>query len=1211
MISKKYIIWIFLSILPFYSSTQPNIKKTRLEAEIEVMDISYSEMHPSHIDLLADLETEQLWNSTNQKHPALLQILLPEGTSFINHQLPHTIHPTSVRLDGAKAAIVRATYQFKGQTLVTNVIFNHNALIKNIDNLETNLKNKWLVRTDAKAAILFLHGGGTRTTGGATAEPFINHFSPLGIDIIAPDLPMHAGGPRQFLGIEKDILALGAFAQKYIPPHIPLFVYGHSWGAVFADELMRMTFKNDTSNFHPNLKGIFIASPAMDPAPNQSIQEKTQEYIKRKLKGEELAKTKAPPAEKKIWEDIIQKGKISLLGSLYSSITLHQRNQTIPKHKGKEWIDTVLITGTGDPLVYLGFEDLFHKYYDKLLNVKTYYLDQLPYIFGKEETKVGHMLTDWAYSSDNTNPVDFEIIKQTIAQILNIKLDSKSADNITAASKYRPFASIVHLYSNNLAFRVWLNNFTTQIDHSLEKEIGSLQKRQIDSFNRLKQAINNNTPPYQFFNLLKETALNNKETTSLKTQLSSLKESFDKWTSNKEQEWFNQLLESQTPQSMARTILLNKKWHHIPIIDTIRNDVTTIFNSAHFDKSIQFYLTNTSTQTKVENLYNTFKKFKEQKNYTTDKHIEKAIIKNAVQIISHYHPQHILYQILIHLSEKEYHHSLEYYLLLLKEYDGYFLSLSEKYQNIALHIEELLKSKTLTELKEKSLNIIKKFPKDTFIDRNSFKLQKFLHTYKNQQSLNKKELHHDLEQFILPQEIKTQIIDLLEQIKNNPSINIIPNIRNLIIDHTALNKHFELIKLLKQINFRDTLVSLHSYFSKDPDFKKQNLNKLNKLISLDKDVQQTAFEMLADMFFQPTSENQKIVREMIKNVNDQLFFTSQLEGYFSPSAIKKIQPSYTKYFTIHQYFHFLHIPTIEDFYKYYKEKKSPEKDKHYLELIQKIKHHTEKIDELNNQFAILTNRKQSLVTQINESNLLHYIRLVKQAFDTALSHPPDVLKEDYKKLEKLHKNMLKAYHELINTLEISIQSFLKQGNDMPAHFVIKTLKDENINSLTEKALKAHSIWKEKYWQINNSLVPIAGELGQQYKEAFDVLYGEKATNLQPKYYESKYIFAKNTMVSIAETESQLLQIKEQLAQIQTQYSQIYPAETNIVLNGIDTYKMFFDTPIQSSSQTYIKEIIEYINANTHHFNILLKIWNNMAGRVLMPLPSDSCRIYFD
>ena len=50
---------------------------------------------------------------------------------------------------------------------------------------------------------------------------------------------MHGEGSRKiFNNLQEEVLSLGSFARKYIPANVPLFVYGHSFGAVFTDEII-------------------------------------------------------------------------------------------------------------------------------------------------------------------------------------------------------------------------------------------------------------------------------------------------------------------------------------------------------------------------------------------------------------------------------------------------------------------------------------------------------------------------------------------------------------------------------------------------------------------------------------------------------------------------------------------------------------------------------------------------------------------------------------------------------------------------------------------------------------------------------------------------------------------------------------------------------------------------------------------------------------
>lgn len=205
--------------------------------------------------------------------------------------------------------------------------------------------------------------------------------------LISVDLGWHGQGHREFLNVESDIGVLSSFVKKYIPPHVPLFVIGHSWGSVFSELIMRRTDRpTEEFSFHPNLQGVVILSTAVDAAPGKSKKEKYAAYFKRIKEAKVRSETEAPEGELRIFTNIIRDGKTSPIGGAYSMHVISQLDQSAPAHKGKDYIEAMMGVGGKDALVRFGFEDLYGLY-RKLANMETHYFDK-PMPHNKEGTKV-------------------------------------------------------------------------------------------------------------------------------------------------------------------------------------------------------------------------------------------------------------------------------------------------------------------------------------------------------------------------------------------------------------------------------------------------------------------------------------------------------------------------------------------------------------------------------------------------------------------------------------------------------------------------------------------------------------------------------------------------------------------------------------------------------------------------------------------------------
>lgn len=424
-------------------------------------------LHPTYIDPARDREQVELWDK-EPPTPILLKSLLPEDIHFINHQLYQPSSAAVVKLtEQGSTVMARAHYKYQNRIYGTNVAFSRRALV---DNLNSNSGKNWLVGENAKAAILFLHGGGTKSTGAHVAGPMISHFRNYEIDVLSLDLPWHGGGHREFLNFESEIKNLGVFAQKYIPPNVPLFVWGHSWGSVFSEQLMRMTDRpKQEFFFHNNLKGTIILSTAVDAAPGKSRKEKQEafEEIKQYVR-ENPEQFQAAEAEQGFWKTIIDDGKISPLGAFYSSGTIFQLDQSPPSHQGRKFIPTLMVVGKHDPLVYHGFKDLY-KVYETLKNVEAHYLDTLPYYKdpkGSPHREVGHLLGDYL-DPVTREPIDFSLARKFIAE--QLVLDSMKGQEIRVLNLLDIIKSDPSEIKNNdlrEQFDIILNsNFLEQIGH--------------------------------------------------------------------------------------------------------------------------------------------------------------------------------------------------------------------------------------------------------------------------------------------------------------------------------------------------------------------------------------------------------------------------------------------------------------------------------------------------------------------------------------------------------------------------------------------------------------------------------------------------------------------------------------------------------------------------------------------------------------------------
>lgn len=451
--------------------------------------VEAEKIFPTGVDPIHDRQLQTKWNEKANVAP-LLNVLFPKDVNFIKRQQYQADSVAAVKTEEyGESLIARAHYTFNNISLATRVVFSKQVLVENLRN---KFKKNWLVRENATAAILHLHGGGTNSTGAHVASNLLTHFSKYNIDVLSLDLPWHGEGHREYFTLENDIKTLQRFVQKFIPPNVPLFIWGHSWGALFAEQIMRMSDRpHEEFLFHKNLKGVMIMSGVTDPAPGGSVKQKHKNMVKRRESvTEEVLQEQAAKAEINIQEKMLRDGKINPLGGYYLNGTILHFDQTIPKHKGKDYIPGLVVVGKGDGIVYLGNEDLFKTAYEPLQNIETHLLDKLPLLIldkshNNNKTqlhKVGHLLGD--YTTENGEVIDIHLAKKFIMKQLGLTELKKRRRDADAMSS---FISIIQLAANDLSFREFLKDSTLYIQK--QSGYGALIREKKELFVKLSEHL--------------------------------------------------------------------------------------------------------------------------------------------------------------------------------------------------------------------------------------------------------------------------------------------------------------------------------------------------------------------------------------------------------------------------------------------------------------------------------------------------------------------------------------------------------------------------------------------------------------------------------------------------------------------------------------------------------------------------------------------------
>ncbi len=432
------------------SSTQKSVQDYISQVQSE----QKPEILPQFLNRQQDAANSEHWDGVTA--PKLIQTSLPDGVSAISHQL-FQAQPGVVKNDATGMfTSVRADLQFQGTKIGTNVGVNAAALAANL-----STDKKYLARKDARAVILFLHGGGTKGTGHHVANNITNYMNNQNVDVVSIDNPWHAEGPRyNFKSADEYIEYLIEFTQKFIPPGVPVFIAGHSLGGTYADMVLRRSDKN------PRIKQTFAGaiplSSVPDLEPGKSFREKSaQENLR--MDGFQLGTelySRLSDDDKILPELIVADGKVSPIAWFEIQNMLVDNDWTMPADQGANYIPSLHVYGKGDWL-YVGLEDHFQKYVADLKNAQVVLYDK-GIDFRNTHYIIGHQIFD-NIMTGTKDPETFIKIRDFIFKIAH-------QDNpvVRVQSKTDNFQKIIAAYLNNLVFRKFVDEFV--IERKIQKK---------------------------------------------------------------------------------------------------------------------------------------------------------------------------------------------------------------------------------------------------------------------------------------------------------------------------------------------------------------------------------------------------------------------------------------------------------------------------------------------------------------------------------------------------------------------------------------------------------------------------------------------------------------------------------------------------------------------------------------------------------------------
>ncbi len=1197
------------------------ITGTRYEAQIKASIVKYGDFHSDHLDFKRDQELELKWNLQNTEFPSLLQALVPEGVFPINHREEFSTHPYFVRLqEWGEAVVARAHYTYKGVHISTNVLFGVNSIRDRI----RRWNKKWLVSSDAKAAVLYLHGGGTRTTSSVTFAPSLTHLEKYGIESVAIDLPMHAEGSRKIFGsIQDEVLSLGAFTRKYIPTNVPLFIYGHSFGAVFTDELMRMTgkYNGKTDFFHPSLKGVITASPpVLDPSPGKPLLEKIRNFIKSQNTARQMSEKLSDSGEGKVWTDVV--GKISPLGEFFLGLIIAQMNQFVPKQQQKNLIHTLMMVGKHDPLVYLGMEDFFHKYFDSLPNVEVQYFDQRVDKMTNMLVEVKHLLNRYQYSKDVDSPLDIESIVRFIAEKLGTTpkdLLKKSKTGGHNDIKNDSLVFILQNYFNDLSARYWLKHFTgsrLMRDANHMENLANIRKSDYTSALKLYEQ---HLPENRLISLLKEIVLasSQREVSALQTALGNLRShvSFSSVLSSVLKD-LEKIKDKAEAKQLSKKILYryfrepDKDSSSISnIVESIRNNkgLPKDFDVFPFDLEVPVpeYSIFTFPPTVRTHILDLLRRYN---NENQPKWVNDKIVQDIRNILRIYDPQRILFRILDNFSVLSLKEFRKQYLPTLKSYSDQ-LSQFVQYEEMNKDLSALIKGKSISKIMKQALSIIKEHsvPPVTLDSYFIAKLKRQI----NHPDLPLEDAVSVLQWFQLPKDIQNQIIDMLKNAELRKDV--YPAVRDLVIEHTPINLVDNIIQVLKKATTASSLLEFSKDFPNHPFFNQnerdqyfsglENQQILKGILSDEISAEEIWSKRYYPLKKGPSYGRKSLMHQVFQGDGD---IHQVLQDSFIPGNIREeIIGYYNNHMRIAYFIDGRHTPDLYHFSEnlHNGKKLTEEQIKEYSRRIDEIRENVETVIELEQRMMGLFKEQRQLLKVLKGlKSIDHDIHLVRDVFKDAVENPPASMAQKYDEFHsKYYAPLEKTTYELTDLMYEAIFPLLEEQADLTFMEVQEKFHQiflrEDIQNLVQKREKLFNAWKQRHRELTEELIGILveGEMGVNLQQSAINLYGHIPNFNFSIGEDTQYFILRAKSLRLAEVEAEILKIQKQIAVLSVEYDRLYPNSVLSVIQPIHPMEVLnFDSKNGPVS--------EYIEHNAQSFHNIWKVFKNLKASLPPELP---------
>ena len=399
-----------------------------------------------------------------------------------------------------------------------------------------------------------------------------------------------------------------------------------------------------------------------------------------------------------------------------------QMNQSVPKHEQKNLISTLMMVGKHDPLVFLGMEDLFRKYFDPLPNVEAQYFDQRIDKMTNKLTGVQHLLSKYQYSQDVASPLSTESVVRFIAEKLdttpqNLLKKTKMARQSNAEED--SLALILQNYFNDLSTRYWLEHFTSSRLTRDANYMESLMEIQKSSSKEASKLYEQYLPENHLVSLLKEMVLASSQKTvqSLQTTLKDLRlQSNFSSSLSSSLEALEKTKDITEAEQLSREILYSSFREGdtdspaiLNIVDSIRNNknLPEDFNVFPFDSNKivpehSMFSLPPLVRTHLLDLLSRYN------NADQPRWLNEKIVQNIRSILRMHDPQKTIFVILDNFSVQSPKEFRKQHLPVLKSYNDQ-LSQFVQYEEMNESLSALIKERSVSKMMKQALSIIRKY----------------------------------------------------------------------------------------------------------------------------------------------------------------------------------------------------------------------------------------------------------------------------------------------------------------------------------------------------------------------------------------------------------------------------------------------------------------------------------------------------------------------